>query len=55
MDPIIDWQISRHDVRSRGTYLLETGEKSQKFLLNFCIVIFCYSREMERLQFSRWQ
>lgn len=23
---IIDWQISRHDIRSRGTYLLETGK-----------------------------
>jgi hypothetical protein len=29
MDPIIDWQSSRHDIRSRGTYLLETGEKMQ--------------------------
>ncbi|CRL06976.1 CLUMA_CG020014, isoform A [Clunio marinus] len=33
MDPIvdgriIDWQISRHDIRSRGTYLLETGKWS---------------------------
>ncbi|XP_058810976.1 uncharacterized protein LOC131675853 [Topomyia yanbarensis] len=26
MDPIIDWQISRHDIKSRGQYLLETGK-----------------------------
>lgn len=25
-DKIIDWQVSRHDLRSRGTYLLETGQ-----------------------------
>ncbi|CAG9807428.1 unnamed protein product [Chironomus riparius] len=27
-DKIIDWQVSRHDLRSRGTYLLETGKYS---------------------------
>jgi hypothetical protein len=33
MDPIIDWQISRHDIRSRGTYLLETGEENRSFFV----------------------
>jgi hypothetical protein len=26
MDPIIDWQISRHEIKARGQYLLETGK-----------------------------
>jgi BTB/POZ domain len=26
MEPIIDWQISRHEIKARGKYLLETGK-----------------------------
>lgn len=26
MDPIIDWQVSRHEIKARGQYLLETGK-----------------------------
>lgn len=26
MLPIIDWQVSRYDIKSRGQYLLETGK-----------------------------
>jgi len=26
MDPIVDWQVSRHEIKARGQYLLETGK-----------------------------
>lgn len=28
MDVIIDWQVSRHEIKARGQYLLETGKWS---------------------------